>query len=254
MSIAFNIATPKQKRFIFWHLGLDLKKSSNLSIDDAADLIGQMKKDPKFVYDYLVQNYGAKVLDPQKLQKAINKKEKSMTQQKTKAELCQDLYRSNSNLTAKQIAQKVDCDLSVVYRSLSKINNKSIEKTASKNSPLKYRQVLNHIKKTPNLQGDSALTLENLAESYNLTNGTSYSTNEFSRCMSMIVGKNYASKVGKGVYSLSGPSEEIKEQPQKTIELNSNKAYEYAVALHKIVGSEEAHKLIDIISKLKGLL
>lgn len=263
---SFTPSTPKQKKFIFWHLGLDVKEC-NLSLSDAADLIGQMKKDPKFVYDYLVR-CGAKVLNPEKLQKAINKKDKSMIKKgvKTKAEQCQELYKSDVTLTAKQIAEKVDCDLSVVYRSLSKLDSKQKDlkqKIERKDPPLKYRQVLNHIKKTPNLQGDSALTLENLAESYNQSNNTNYNTNEFSRCMVMIVKKNYASKVGKGVYSLvnntsaapiSVESEIQAKEESKPIIIGEDKAYEYAVALHKIVGREEAHKLIDMISKLSSYI
>lgn len=257
MSITSNIvpSTPKQKKYIFWHLGLDVKDCS-LSLGDAADLIGQMKKDPKFVYDYLIENYGAKLVDPSKIKKAINKKEKSMNslKEKTKADLCRELYESDNTLTAKQISQKVKCDLSVVYRSLaSKPKNRTKVNVVS----LKYRQVLNHIKKTPYLQSDNALTLENLAESYNESNKSSYSINDFSRCMAMIVKKGYGEKIGRGVYCIRGNSEvEIKKKPTEYPIKNDggDKAYEYAVALYKSVGSEEAHKLIDMVGKLNSYL
>lgn len=188
-------STFKQNRYIYYYLGLDIRECNpSLSIKDAADCISQMKSDPKFVYDYLV-NHNAKIVDSTKVEKLISKEKVVKIKAKTKTQMCKDLYSKNNKLTTKQIANQVGCDHAVAWRALN----------GSKKAPKKVKTsakiigLLEHVR-SKFIDSDVDFSLETLAKSYNTEHKTKFTINQFGDGIKELVKHNLISKVGKGMY------------------------------------------------------
>jgi hypothetical protein len=196
-------STFKQNKYIFYYLGLDVRDCDPpLSIKDSIDLIKQMKSDPKFVYDYLVENK-AKIVDSSKLEKLLLlRKEKTMKvkNKKTKIQLCQELYLKNKDLTNKQIAQQVGCHVASAARALA-----SLRKDAFDSSVLFTESLINHIKK--NFSSNN-FSVEQLALSYNTEYETSFNINQFNRELKKMVRKNDITKTEK-LYAVRSVSKKV---------------------------------------------
>jgi hypothetical protein len=189
-------STFKQNRYIYHYLGLDIRDCDpSLSVKDAGDLIKQMKSDPKFVYDYLVENK-AKIVDSSKLVKLTSKKEISMKSIKTKAkiktktEMCRDLYLKNKNITNKEIAEQVGCHNAVVSRAIS-----SLKLTKKKReSRLSLKNLGGYINKN---FSNKDFSVEQLALSYNTTHNTEFTINQFNDSLKKMMKNNSVSKTEK---------------------------------------------------------
>lgn len=190
-----ELSTFKQNRYIYHYLGLDIRSCNpSLSIKDAADCIGQMKSDPKFVYDYLV-NHNAKIVDSTKVEKLILKEKVMKVKAKTKTQMCKDLYSKNNKLTTKQIATQVGCDHAVAWRALN-VSKKASKKT---NSSAKINGLLEYVK-SKFIDSDINFNLETLAKYYNTEYKTKFTINQFGDGIKQLIRKNFISKIGKGMY------------------------------------------------------
>lgn len=189
-------STFKQNRYIYHYLGLDIRSCNpSLSIKDAADCISQMKSDPKFVYDYLV-NHNAKIVDSTKVEKLILKEKTVKVEAKTKTQMCKDLYSKNSKLTTKQIATQVGCDHAVAWRALNGLKKKSPKKTKVS---VKVAGLFEYVK-NKFIDSDVDFNLETLAKSYNTEHKTKFTINQFGDSIKDLVKHNLISKIGKGMY------------------------------------------------------
>lgn len=193
-----RLSTFKQNRYIYHYLGIDIRDCDpSLSIKDAAELIKQMKTDPKFVYDYLVENK-AKVVDGSKIEKLISKEKpvkvirtKLKTKSKTKAEMCRDVYLKNKNLTNKEIAQQVGCHNAVVSRAISDLRSSKKKKTKSL---LSVAMLSDHINKN---FSNIDFNVEQLALSYNKTHNVDFTINQFNETLNKMVKSSSLSKTEK---------------------------------------------------------
>jgi hypothetical protein len=191
-----ELSTFKQNRYIYHYLGLDIRDCNpSLSIKDAADCIGQMKSDPKFVYDYLV-NHNAKIVDSTKVEKLILKEKVVKVKAKTKTQMCKDLYSKNNKLTTKQIANQVGCDHAVAWRALNG-SKKNLKKTKSSFEITGLSEYV----KSKFIDSDDDFNLETLAKSYNTEHKTKFTINQFGDGVKELVKHNFISKIGKGMYS-----------------------------------------------------
>ena len=155
-----------------------------------------MKKDPKFVYEYLVTNHNAQVIDAERIVNLATKEKSVKT--KTKTQLCQELYLKNKKLTTKQIAEKVGCNLSIAHRAIKSLPDSSIHKEESEVSSKNLIDFINE-----NYKSKKQFKLEELVASYNLINKTDYTINQFNSCLKILVNKSYLSKMEKGIYAFS---------------------------------------------------
>lgn len=189
-------STFKQNRYIYHYLGLDVRSCNpQLLINDAVELIKQMKVDPKFVYDYLV-DHKAKIVDSSKVEKLISKEKVMKVKTKTKTQLCKELYAKNKKLTTKQIASKIGCDIAVAWRA---INGKTGHEGRVKSKVEGISGLELHIKKNYTDKNIN-FSVEDLANSYNTENETKYTINQFNKDLKILVAKNKLSKVDKSLY------------------------------------------------------
>jgi hypothetical protein len=179
----FRASSFRQNRYIFYYLGLDVRSCCpSLSSKDAFFLIKQMKNDPKFAYDYLIEN-NATIVDPERfknvLSRASSKSDSKIGLKKTfskeapviisKTKMCKDLFTKDNKLTNKEIANHVGCDISLACRATRcvrlKLNDKIIH------------DLLNYIKSNFN----GSFSVDDLALSYNNDHETNFKINDFNK-------------------------------------------------------------------------
>lgn len=171
------MSTYAQNRSIYFSLGLDVR-NTELSIEEANEIITTMQTDPQFAYDFLIQKEGV-----------IVKNEKNLARSKAKVEKVGRLFNSKPKKDSKK-------------------------KSADKDNSISMNDLLNHIINNIS-KYTTVITLQNICDNFNSQNNRSINFSRMSATLTGLTNRGLLTRIGKGVYK---PVDSLLDQAKNHVE------------------------------------